>query len=69
MSGTTDRRVVIITMDDAQTYRCCQLCMHKCEKKDYIKCPKFLHHVTTLSKVWQRSYRLFGDRMSITIGK
>lgn len=42
--------------------------MHKCEKKDYIKCPKFLRHITLMAKVWQRSYRLYGDRMAITIG-
>ena len=68
MSGTTSKSPVIITCDDAQTYRCCQLCMHKCEKKDYIKCPKFLRHITLMAKVWQRSYRLYGDRMAITIG-
>lgn len=69
MSATTSKRTVIITCDDAQTYRCCQLCMYKCDKKDYIKCLKFIHHITLLSKVWNKTYRLFGDRMSITIGQ
>lgn len=69
MSSTTSRRVIAITSDDAQTYRCCQLCTSKCEKKDFFKCPKFMRHITLLSRVWNRTYRVYGDRMAITISQ